>query len=375
MNRGFGRVELGYFAKVFSCLGGAYPFGVRCISWRISWRLSRLGALAGGEVAYLPSKVMLRYAKFVCASYSFDKAYAKARRAGVFVRQASKGTFLFSFLYRYASFYSLFGASSPFFMKKILVFVNLTPQIEPLLCYAFLFAEEYGAEVHVHHIVSEEASLSEAFATLEAIAERERNQRAVGIEIAVRKGKFITQIGTSVAEVCPDLTLMGISSRTQVEQFLTGDALGEVLDKGRCPLLLVPAEAIPPTRFSHWLYASDFDPADADVLDALLRISNFLHFQISCLHISTHNHKLEIEQLKMQNLASLYWETPPEKLRFHTESAPTVEAGLEAFLATHPTDLMVMLTRERTFLEGLFHKSLTKQMSRQSKTCILMMKI
>jgi hypothetical protein len=168
---------------------------------------------------------------------------------------------------------------------------------------------------------------------------------------------------------------MGISRRNQVAQFLTGDTLSEVLDKGRCPLLLVPAEAVPPRRFKHWLYASDFDPADADVLDALLRISHFLHFQISCLHISTHSQKWEMEQLKMQQLASLYWEVPTEKLRFHLESAPTVEAGLEAFLAKHPADLIVMLTRERTFLEGLFHKSLTKQMSRQSKTCILMMKI
>jgi hypothetical protein len=48
--------------------------------------------------------------------------------------------------------------------------------------------------------------------------------------------------------------------------------------------------------------------------------------------------------------------------QFQIVNDSQVKHGIEAYLQEHPTDLLVMVTRERGFWERIFGKSHTKQM-------------
>ncbi len=202
----------------------------------------------------------------------------------------------------------------------------------------------------------------------------EKNNQPIQLTTHLKEELAADAIVDWVKELNPYLVVMGTQGATGIDRLFFGSVTTAVMEKVSCPVLAIPDKASVRT-FDKIVYASNFDPRDGEVIDLLMSFANYFDSDIECLHINTDVQKLKEAKNRMAVLEERYWFTSLKQLRFRIENGEGgFEKGLDEYLESHQTDLLVMLTHERNFIEGLFHRSQTKNMAFHSQTPLLVFK-
>ncbi len=146
-------------------------------------------------------------------------------------------------------------------IRRILFPTDFSEHADYAWPYALQFAQEFGAEVHLLHVVAQPPRVSEAYAmnfnpekfaqalTTEAQASLDRlvhaaKDRNVECRSAVRVGVDFHEIINYARTSQVDLIIMATHGRTGLAHTLVGSVAEKVVRKAPCPVLTVKHPAM-----------------------------------------------------------------------------------------------------------------------------------
>jgi nucleotide-binding universal stress UspA family protein len=268
-------------------------------------------------------------------------------------------------------------------MKTILVPTDFSPNSDKALEYATEIARRAGSTIILLHITeATHASLNEyvilegdydreiianANKKLEIMASAAREVAGVQVKYEIYNGFVPDAIKEASAKNHVELVVMGTVGDSGVREKLFGSMTAAVIGKSTVPVLAIPllAEAEPPANIL--LAVHDFTEHH-EMADAAFGLAEL--FRIPVYVTVFTDERLADAADYMQNRRSIEQFAVSMQDRYpgiEIQSTPiygtNFEEAIKTYIAANPTGILVMLTHKRTFLESLFHRSMTKKMS------------
>ncbi len=142
-----------------------------------------------------------------------------------------------------------------------------------------------------------------------------------------------------------------------------GSVSSAVAQKSHCPVFLIP----PTARFEgyeHILYASNYESADDDMIEAIV---DFNKKAQACIHFVHVRDQVPAGEDFSKSRDEIFEELfddgdPGFSFEFDEVKGESVAKGLNAYAQNHPVDLVVMVNKQRSFWERMFHKSRVREM-------------
>ncbi len=164
----------------------------------------------------------------------------------------------------------------------------------------------------------------------------------------------------------------------------TGDGSNNILEKifgtvsihvarnAWCPVLLIPPTASYGDGFDNVLYASDYSAADEKMIEQVTNLSTVFETNMHLLHVDVDRNTIyepynfSFEQMVRKDADDLLFKSLRVK-------SPSVIKGIDQYAEDNNVDLIVMGNIHKALLEGIFHRSVIKQMVLKAKIPILIM--
>lgn len=258
---------------------------------------------------------------------------------------------------------------------------------------AIEFAVEIGKKFHSHitlfHVFTEKdfnkivgkemvgKSFKEllAMATnkLERLAKEinEETQGQVTCKAKLELGELLDKLKDEVKETKPDLLVMGTTGVSRANDVFFGSNTEDVIEELRLPILCIPQEASY-SDFKKIVYASDFMKEDKIAIQEVISFATVFNARISVLHINLSDSDKEYNRF-VEELKSFiqYNKIGFVNKRFDDE----IGLGIQEYMYEENGDLLVVFRRQRSFVESIFHKSLTKVLSYSTDKPLFVLKL
>lgn len=173
-----------------------------------------------------------------------------------------------------------------------------------------------------------------------------------------------------------DLIVMGTQGATGLKKTIIGSVTARVIEEADLPVLVVPEkyELEEPSQF---VFVSDYLPADKQALTFADTMAKSYNAEITVLHLIS-AYETDLEKAKEKSdfdtyAFSLQREFNESKIRFHLLEIPSITETMETLDKKFPYDLMIMVRRNKTFLEKFFINSFTQNMTYITKKPLLIM--
>jgi len=166
-----------------------------------------------------------------------------------------------------------------------------------------------------------------------------------------------------------DMIVMGSTGKSNLINRLFGSVSSEIARRAACPVLLVPEEARF-RGFQHIIFAGNYEPHEERVLPRLLSFARRFGSQVQYVHVNTN----ATEDYLVTKIPLL----PIGESRQNISELTTIESrdvleGLLRYATEQKADLIAMSTTQRSFMDALFHRSITRQAVLQIQIPLLIM--
>lgn len=188
-------------------------------------------------------------------------------------------------------------------MKKILCPVDFFPASDAAVTYAAGLAANYGARVHLLHVITPLLPTAYEYAidTVEIMKSIEKNaaEQAAALavrvreagapaDIEVRSGDVYDEIKHAIEDEKPELVVMGTHGRRGVERWFMGSTTEKLLRHSPVPLVTIAASGkrvVTHPRFRNILVTTDFSEGTADALAHAFSVAQENDSHIVLLHV------------------------------------------------------------------------------------------
>jgi nucleotide-binding universal stress UspA family protein len=281
-------------------------------------------------------------------------------------------------------------------MQKILVPVDFSKPSEAALNYALHFAQVIGAEIILLHVACAPLPSATNYHLHVGLLKEEVEKGKAKLEEYINKFSELTYLdGSGKLKITPVLesengiipsiekvsseynaflVVMGTHGMTRAEEILLGSVTADIIASDETPAVLaVPSHA----TFKKWeriVYAANFSEKDEKVINVLLELASYFPTaKVDYLHISNEKERLE-DIDRMHQLKNAFKQTPVSMLDFRFKENEDLDEGIDNYLDTNETSLLVMLTQHRNFFESLWHRSQAKEISFHTEVPLLILK-
>ncbi len=277
-------------------------------------------------------------------------------------------------------------------LKKILVPVDMSAHAANALQFAWKMSAHLGALIEVCHVMDSIydghiPSASGVMANYKNTTRQELDEfvsatlQKIGVKWPVNglrtdgpdeRGWPNDQprLFTSVAFGFPDTSLIEASKRVDLIVMGTGgnrlsvkifgSVSTEVSKSAHCPVLFVPPGCAF-NGFGHMLYASHFDSLDNLRIRQAAAFAGRFDSQIHFVHVGPAGEDTLAVERKIFETNYLATQTNKPFLFRKIIGSGDVAGMLEDYAVMHRVDLLVFVTRQRSFWDGLLHQSTTRQ--------------
>lgn len=274
-------------------------------------------------------------------------------------------------------------------MKKILCPTDFSKAATNAASYACLIAERTGAALTLLHVVhlpllaKTETALSanevlgehhkHAADKLHALArhlEETHPQGTLQIDYLVKHALLVDAVQDLAREQGYDLVVMGSTGGgNTLEEILIGSHTEGVIEKVRCPVLTVPAKAVP-APFHRIVYASNYREEDSQALGEALAFADLFQAEVEVVHVSDADTGQPDSRASRfeQNLRQAF---PGRQLAIHQVVHPDEVEGIKGYLTQKHADLLVIMKKRHGFFYNIFNQSFSEQLTYQSKLPLL----
>lgn len=261
-------------------------------------------------------------------------------------------------------------------MKTILVPTDFSANANTAVQYAARLAAHLKSSIILFHCVPVQVAVAEVPAwyepeqglleyyesklAAEASQLRLENSNQFEVEVVCRKGSLAQNLNDLIREKGVDMVVMGFKGASSWLDKLIGTVTSTFIKETICPVLIVPGQVAPvlPQRVA---YAADFEHQEQVFLTQLLGITRPLQAEVSIVHVQSRPHvDLAAEDKALDAINQAF---PGNDFAFAEVRQHDVAAGLEAFVAENRMEVLALASRERSFLEDLFHTSVTDRLA------------
>jgi nucleotide-binding universal stress UspA family protein len=294
-------------------------------------------------------------------------------------------------------------------IQRVLFPTDFSESADQALIHAVSFAERFGAELHLLHVVvlhgEDPYNPDHRFPDVEALrrklseqADRRLSEVASERTLAARQVHHAQRRDVSAApaiveyarEEGVDLIVMGTHGRRGIRHLLLGSVTEEVVRMSPCPVLAVPHHGAEIVDLDHILVPIDFSEHSLYALTAAQHLAKAVGAEIHLLHViedrlhpafynmgamSIRDLQPDIEQATRDELERIAAETtgPDVRARYHMRSgnAGTVIAE---FAEQNRIDLLVIATHGLTGIEHFLIGSVTERVMRRTSCPVFVVK-
>jgi|SRR5690242_17893279 nucleotide-binding universal stress UspA family protein len=160
-----------------------------------------------------------------------------------------------------------------------------------------------------------------------------------------------------------DLIVLGTQGASGLKKTIVGSRASRVLEKSIIPVLVVP-EKYDFKDPKEIVFATNYHRKDKPALAFSISLSKLFNAQVTVLHIQ-HLDLAERENAHLfSNYAYFLQRTFNDaNLKFKQIKSKNIQQTLEQIDEDFPVDILVMVRREKKFVEKIFLKSFTKNMA------------
>ena len=168
-----------------------------------------------------------------------------------------------------------------------------------------------------------------------------------------------------------ELIVMGTQGASGLKKTVIGSIASRIIEKSKIPVLVVP-EKYEWTDPKEIVFATNYDCEDRPALSFTLSVAKVFSADVTVLHIRDID-KIEKDNAHcFSNYAYFLQRTFNDShINFKELKSGHIKDSLENLRDTIPFDIMVMVRRNKKFLEKIFLKSFTKNMACTTKLPLL----
>jgi nucleotide-binding universal stress UspA family protein len=173
-------------------------------------------------------------------------------------------------------------------------------------------------------------------------------------------GGIQSSVEEAIEDYQPDLIVMGRTGTGGFFDKLIGSSATHIALHSPCPVMIIPPQA-EPKLFKNVVYATQLEYSENDVLRKVFLLMNRLGSKLTLLKVDAlHQPNIQPDQ---QFLSEIREEFSISDDTVVFKSAKNVLDGIEGYCDEVKADLLIMSTRERSFIEAfLINPSLTKKL-------------
>lgn len=260
-------------------------------------------------------------------------------------------------------------------MRKILCPTDFSEPAINAMGYAAKFAQATNAELILLNVQSIfNLSPSELVRgkglTIAAINEQLENQCSeISHTFKISCYPEVKLSGRNLASVIDekaigfDMIVMGTNGVSDYFEFFTGSDTYKVIKGASSPVLLIPA-ACAYSPISRIVFSVDLQKGENFPLRELVNWAKLLKSDILFLQVvqGHYSHEIEVE-LKRSELEIKDFYKDEISLQFDTIWSSEIASSIHSYMLRTESDALALCTRHHGFIEGLFHKSVTKVLS------------
>jgi nucleotide-binding universal stress UspA family protein len=263
-------------------------------------------------------------------------------------------------------------------MKTILVPTDFSKNAENALHYAINIAKRMQAKIillHTFHIENNNAPLPLSMVDKQVeVAKKKSDDQLKALYNSVSHGSnhpidyissenFLTdEILKLTEERNIDLIVMGTQGASgSLSKQIFGTNSSTVIEKAKCPVLAIPEGALT-NYIKKIVYASEFIDSDIPSLQNIANLAELFEAEIQVIHISEFDDadtQKVLEKFKSKVTKNVSYKNISYKLL----AGHNVEERIESYMEEVKVDMLVMSAHQRSLMDKLFGKSITKVMA------------
>ncbi|GGZ32906.1 universal stress protein [Echinicola pacifica] len=243
--------------------------------------------------------------------------------------------------------------------------------------YAAKLGEKYNAELILFHVpemadykklfkFTDQNSLTFVNKKLDSLA---KEVMIESLDKGLKSCHSVIQEGKPEEEILKyamferiDLVVMGTEGVNDIKTNFIGTKASTVVERSEVDVLIVPRKVFfkPPRKF---VYASDYLEEDKLAIQKVVRLAGYFDSEIDIVHVGTKKKTIDkaLHQTMVDEIRPFvkYEKTSYVLKTFRDE----VGLGLENYLLTAKGDILVTLSKKKSWFEQLFTQNLSKKMS------------
>ena len=164
------------------------------------------------------------------------------------------------------------------------------------------------------------------------------------------------------------MVVIGTTGTGNVLDKMFGSVSSGVAQRSHCPVILVP-HGTEYKDFENVLYASNYESADKDLIGQIVDFGNVFRATMHFVHVEENDVYETVEDTIFYKI----FEKGDPAFSFNIVNIKnrSVMSGLNQYADENEVDLIVLVNRQRNYLENIFQLSLTKKMAKSSKLPVM----
>jgi len=269
-------------------------------------------------------------------------------------------------------------------MKTIIVPTDFSDNATHAVRYAAALANQVKAKLIIVHIINlpitplgnstlilPDVQMNEDFhPALNKLSKELQLSDGVDLEIETicQYGYFSANLNEILKSKAADLVVMGTKGATNFLDKLVGTSTSLFIKMMACPVLAIPSEAVF-SGIKNIAYASDFECEETIYLQQLFGIAEPLQAEVSIINIQTER-QLNIFS-DNQVIRAITKNFPNNNFSIAQIQEKDIVEGLHEFTQDIQADVLAVSIHERSFIEDLFHTSISERLIYSSSLPLL----
>ncbi|MGY6743646.1 MAG: universal stress protein [Cecembia sp.] len=245
--------------------------------------------------------------------------------------------------------------------------------------YAAKLGEQYQAELILFHVPDKEdyqklsagdATANDQYAFINkkldnlvnTVSEESLSKGLKSCKGIVKEGKTVKTILEFAIDIQADLIIMGTEGINEFKQNYVGTRSSKVVENADIDVLIVPRRVYfkVPRKL---VYATDYLEEDKIAIQKVVELAKFFESEIDIVHVSSKERTIDkaLHQSMIQEMEPFI---KYDKVNFVLKSYRDEPAlGLENYLITAKGDILVTLSKKKSWFEQIFTNNLSRKMS------------
>lgn len=245
--------------------------------------------------------------------------------------------------------------------------------------YAAKLGEFYKADLFLFHVLNkkdyeklspmdskgfyQEEFIKEKLTNLQEAVQKESLKNGLkSCNISYKNGKIVPTTLEESKRINANLIVMGTEGTNDLRKHIIGSKTSKLVAETDKDVFVVPRKVFfkKPRKM---VYASDYLEEDKIAIQKVIEMASFFDSEIDIVHVSN-THKAIDKSLHQEMIAEIKPFVKYDKVSYVLKSyRDDLALGLENYLQTSKGDVLVTLSKKKSFFDQIFTKNLSKKMA------------